>query len=46
MRCRRGQRREECGKHFVVSDDEYDDDDDDENDDALYIKTPTTSSER
>jgi hypothetical protein len=43
MRCKRGQRREECGKHFNVSDDdEYDDDDDDENvDDA-----PTTSSIR
>jgi len=43
MQCKRGQRREECGKHFNVSDDdEYDDDDDDENvDDA-----PTTSSIR
>jgi len=44
MRCKRGQRREECGKHFNVSDDddECDDDDDDENVDHA----PTPSSIR
>jgi hypothetical protein len=44
MQCKRGQRREECGKHcFVVSDDdECDDDDDDENVDHA----PTPSSIR
>jgi hypothetical protein len=42
MKYRRGQRREECGKHcFVSDDDEYDDDDDENVDD-----TPTTSSIR
>ena len=44
MRCKRGQRREECGKHcsVVSDDDECDDDDDDENVD----RAPTPSSIR
>jgi hypothetical protein len=44
MRCKRGQRREECGKHcsVVSDDDECDDDDDDENVDHA----PTPSSIR
>jgi hypothetical protein len=44
MQCKRGHRREECGKHcsVVSDDDECDDDDDDENVDHA----PTPSSIR